>query len=305
MKPIDPRQARARHIILQRLRVFLNDQGFVEIHSPVLVRQLYPANGACVTIDSTNYELRQCMELRLRSALAEGLQAVYELGPCFRPADKPDGCHHPEFYMLEMFKRELDYAGLVNLTRELLGFAAPRPGIDFERINVCQWLEQGLEIEVDGGGNSIRSQLLERRLVPAEMECRPAFEAINFIINDRLERHLGTQDRPALLEEYPACTICLAQKSPGRPSTIERFEVFVEGIEIAHGFVDEMNADDVLARMRENGPQFTDENFVELLRSGKLPASAGLGIGIERLLLAYGEATSMSDLLHENQFAAQ
>ena len=302
MGRINARTAQARDDICRRLRAFLHERGFVEIHSPILLRPLPGTEGVRVDISGEDYELRPCMELKLRSALASGLRAVFELGPCFRPLDPPSSRSHPEFYMLELFERELEYAGLLELTRGLLSVVSGNPALEFEVIDVTDWLERELGIEVEPGGDSIRSQLVGCGVVPPGLADLPAFHAINHVVEEHLEKGRGSRERPAVLHRYPACTVCLARRETQRPAVIERFEVFIEGLEVAHGFVDEMNPEDVLARMKDNGPECTDEAFVDLLRSGGLPPSAGVGFGIERLLVAFNKAPSVPDLIHENQF---
>lgn len=302
MNWIDAHSAQKRDDLCRQLRAFMHERGFVEIHTPILLRPLPDTNGVRMDIKGEDYELRRCMELKLRSALANGLRAVFELGPCFRPVDAPSSRSHPEFYMLELFERELDYAGLMELTRDLLSVVSGNPALEFELIDVTEWLERVLGIEVEPGGDAIRSQLVGRGFAPPELATLPAFYAIDHVVEEHLEKGCGSQGRPAVLHRYPACTVCLARREAQQPAVIERFEVFVEGLEVAHGFVDEMNAEDVLARMKESGPEFTDEAFVDLLRSGGLPPSAGVGFGVERLLLAFNKAPSVHDLIHENQF---
>lgn len=302
MSRINAQIAQKRDNLCRRLRAFLHERDFVEVHSPILLRSMPGTEGVFMDIRGEAYNLRRCMELKLRSALAEGLRSVFELGPCFRPEDSPDNVHHPEFHMLELFECELEYEGLLDLTRKLLCVAAENPALEFEVVDVSDWLARNYDIDVEQGGDSIRMQLVERGAVPFKFADKPAFEAINYVVGEYLEKGCGTKMRPALLHRYPACTVCLARRDADRPSIIERFEVFVEGLEVANGFVDEICADNVSVRMIENGPCFTDEPFIKLLRSGGLPPSAGVGFGIERLLMAFGGVGPMSHLFHENQF---
>lgn len=303
MNQISAPMAKSRDFLCRRLRSFLHEMGFVEINSPVLLRALPGNSDVRLSIGPEDYELRQCMELKLRSALSEGLSAVFEIGPCFRPSDLAAKHSHPEFYMLELFKSEIEYSELVELTRNLLIIASDNQDLQFEPINVSRWLEQELGVEILEDGSLVLSHLIERGLVPQNLTGLPVFHAVNHLLEKHLEKKCGTRERPALLYDYPACTICLARRSTTRPAIIKRFEVFVEGIEIAHGFVDEMDAEDVLTRMKNNGPSFVDEKFVELLRDGQLPPSAGVGFGIERLLITFGNVASIADFLHENQFS--
>ncbi len=302
MSQIDAHIAQIRDKVCRRLRYFLHERDFVEIHSPILLLPLNGTEGVRVNIQEEGYELRSCMELKLRSALAAGLGAVFELGPCFRPGDQPTNKHHPEFYMLELFRRELDYGGLLGLTKELMSIAFENPDLEFDYIDVTDWLTRTFGIDIDQEGFSIRSQLVDRNIVPSEFAELPEFHAINHVVAEYLEKGCGTKLRPAVMHRYPTCTVCLANRDRHYPYIIERFEIFINGLEVAHGFVDEMCAENVLTRMKESGKQFTDEAFVALLQTGSLPPTAGVGFGIERLLMAIYEMHTVSNLLHENQF---
>jgi lysyl-tRNA synthetase class 2 len=145
----------------------------------------------------------------------------------------------------------------------------------------------------------IKEKLLNKKLVPETFRNLPTFKALNHVISERLEPQLIA---PTILLDFPACTICLAKRIPKHPHLIERFELFVNGIEIAHGFVDETEPTDLESRMRENGDEFVDLGVLELLKTGKLPQSAGVGFGIERIMLGFCGVSRISELIHENQF---
>jgi elongation factor P--beta-lysine ligase len=237
------------------------------------------------------------MELNLRSALASGLNSVYELGPCFRPGES-DGLRHPEFYMMELFQRDLNFEGLIKLTTAMLDAALNRK-LDIARVSVSQWLKKECDVDCSESNILIKEKLLNKKLVPEDFKSLPTFKAINYIIDQRLEPQLSN---PTLLIDFPACTICLAKRVQGHPHLIERFELFVNGIEIAHGFVDETETTDLESRMRENGDEFVDLGVLELLKTGRLPQSAGVGFGIERIMLGFCGVSSISELIHKSQF---
>lgn len=302
MNYISASAARSLDILCRRLRAFLHKRDFVEIHSPVLIRSQRGHIDPMVGSQNGQHRLRPCMELKLRSAIASGLSAVFEIGPCFRPADLPGQFQHPEFYMLELFKRDLDFDSIVALTRDLLVAAVGKSDIEFERIDVSEWFKTTYGIDIELDDRTLREQLVERELVPNDMRDLPVYHAVNYVVGKFLERGIGTPERPALLHSFPACTVCLAARKSYRPKVIDRFEVFVRGIEVAHGFVDEMDAANLLYRMRENGAEFVDEAFTKLLESGQLPPTAGVGFGIERLMIAFFGVVSIEELLHENQF---
>lgn len=302
MNYISASAARSIDILCRRLRTFLHDRGFVEIHTPVLIRSEGGRIDPMASAQNGHHQLRPCMELKLRSAIASGLPAVFEIGPCFRQADLPGQFQHPEFYMLELFKRDVEFSGLVSLTRDLLVAAVGKSDIEFERIDVSEWFKTTYGVDIEMDDDSLREQLVEREIVPNDLRDLPTYHAVDYVVGKFLERGIGTPERPALLHSFPTCTVCLAARKTDRPKVIDRFEVFVRGIEVAHGFVDEMDAVNLLDRMRENGADFVDEAFIKLIESGQLPPTAGVGVGIERLMIAFFGVSSIEELLHENQF---
>jgi lysyl-tRNA synthetase class 2 len=241
------------------------------------------------------------MELRLRSALAE-LEAIYEIGPCFRQ-DLPDRDHSPEFQMLEIFWRKSDFGELCDLTRNLLSAAFGIPVRSFEYIDVGAALEEacpGLDLTFAS------HEILEAIKIRYPRDCSGftrTYDALNWLIDKTVVcSDLGLLERPAMLVNYPLATVCLAKPQSSAPHLIERMEVFIDGLEICHGFVDDCDPDRVERRMNENGPQFFDPSFLELMRANRTPPSSGVGFGLERLLMLAGSINHIRDCLHEPQF---
>ena len=293
MRIIDSNIAQQYSELRWRLRKRLHELEFYEITSPACLWKPQSAN----TGHGVNYELRESIELHLRCALANGLDAIYELGRCFRHDDHSDETHLHEFHMLETFKRGLEYSGLLQLTRDLLEAAFGAKVDSFDEINVAQELQikfPSLDFSVDD----------ERMLVQlrelTETDRKFACEAVDDLIDKKLiNKNLGTLRNPAILTHFPTCTISLAKPWDNNPNIIQRFEVFVHGIEIAHGFVDDCDYIRVEQRMRKNDQKYLDKDFLELLKSGALPnTSAGVGFGIERLVMVANGITDIRLLVH-------
>lgn len=292
--------AKARHQLVRRLRATLDSRGFVEVMTPVL-HVAGPSAQTAATWAGQSCELRPCMELRLRSALAE-LDAVYEIGPCFRP-DPPDLDHHPEFHMLELFWRMSDFGELCELTRELLAAAFDAPVQGFECVDVATTLVgtcPGLDLKL--GADELLGALKTRYPHDCSQFGR-TYEALNWLIDKAIVGlQLGCLERPAMLFNYPMSTVCLAKPQTSAPHMIERMEVFIDGLEVCHGFVDDCDSDRVERRMHESGPQFFDASFLNLMRTGRIPPSSGVGFGIERLLMLSEGISQIRECLHEPQF---
>lgn len=297
--PISSVAARKRAALLSALRRALEERGFIEVTTPVLLKvsPKGPAANHPFEFDGQTYDLRTSIELLLRTALVAAPR-VYDIGSAIRLEDKAKGVRSAaEFTLMECFATDLKYEGLIHLTEELL--VAVKPDLPSpRRVSVATWFatEWGIGFDSDIE-KDIRMRLAE---ISGGEDNAPLWQ----LIDQAIARHL----EPALngyvfLTDYPIETICLANRHPDAEHIAQRFEVFLNGVEVGHGFVDSSDPDDVLERMKQNGERFLDRSFVERLRSGRLPASAGLGLGIERLLAAEDAPLDVQQYLHEYQHA--
>lgn len=282
--------ARRRAILLSAIRRDLDRLGFLEVTTPVVLRvnSDSPAPTQPFIFDGIAYDLRNSIELLLRTALPVASR-VYDIGPVIRFDDRLKGTKSAvEFTLLELFVAGIKYDDLMDLAEELLRNAAPSGIPRARRINVANWFAQAYGINFGTlRTDELRSAL---NLVSGGTDNeKPIWGLINGIIERYLE---PTISGFAFLTDYPIETLCLANRKAEAPHIAERFEIYLNGLEIGHGFVDAIDPDDVLTRMMENGPQFTDRAFVERLRSGGLPTSGGFGVGIERLLAATDSGAS-------------
>lgn len=284
--------ALAKHQLFKRLRDSLDNQGFCEVSTPIQL----------ASEDRNVFTLRECMELRLRSALASGLKSVYEIGQCFR-GDVPDKTHLREFHMLELFWNHDSFDDLVQLTRHLLEVAFMRPIAGFEIIDLAELLPRRYPGFVYGRTYAQLREWAKSFIQPQQLssfDC--SYKIYNHLIDMLVdEMHPGTMERPAMVTNYPSETICIACPQSKHPERIQRSEFFVNGLEIGHGFVDDMNWTDVARKMEENGKDFVDVPFLELLKSGRLPASSGVGFGLDRILKLLLGIDDIRQCAHELQ----
>lgn len=292
---------RKRACLLKELRHALDKRGFIEVTTPVTLKvaQGVPKPSHPFLFDGEEYDLRTSIELLLRTALRLE-QRVYDIGPAIRLQDRKKGARSAaEFTLMECFAADLDYEGLIRLAEDLILEIKPTLSKP-KRISVIDWFarEQGINFGC-GDASGVRKSLLSK--VGTADTQQPSWVLIDKIISEHLEPVLKGF---VFLTEYPIETICLANRVPGAPHIAQRFEVFLNGHEIGHGFVDSLDPEDVLNRMKENGEQFLDLSFVEKMRSGMLPSdSAGFGLGIERLLACEDDPMDVQQYLHEYQHA--
>jgi lysyl-tRNA synthetase class 2 len=289
-----------RASLLSALRRAMEQRGFLEVTTPVLLK-VAPSGPRAVhpfQFNGHTYDLRTSIELLLRTAL-KAAPRVYDIGQAIRLEDKSKGVRSAaEFTLIECFAADLDYAGLIKLSEELLREVKPHLPPP-ELVSVVDWFAKKWSINFDSKDKSGVHKALVKILDSSDDKA-PLWQLIDQVISEHLEPSLKGF---LFLIEYPIETICLANRDPQAEHVAQRFEAYLNGVEVGHGFVDSSDPDDVLERMKQNGEQFVDIDFVEQLRAGQLPASAGFGLGIERLLAADDTDLNVHQYLHEYQHA--
>lgn len=292
--------AKKRAAFLSTLRRALDEQGFIEVTTPILlkVEPDGPAPHHPFEFGGRMYDLRTSIELLLRTALTAATR-VYDIGPAIRLNDSRKGTRSAaEFTLMECFASDLGYEGLIQLGENLI--KAVHPDLPPPRqLSVVDWFADEWNIHFNSCDQATTRNSLMRISGSNDNEAA-LWQLIDQVISVHLEPSLQGY---IFLTDYPIETICLANRDPLAKHVAQRFEVYLNGAEVGHGFVDSSDPDDVLARMRKNGEHFIDQRFVEQLRSGHLPASAGFGLGIERLLSAVDAKLDVHQYLHEYQHA--
>lgn len=288
---------RERSEMLRRLREMLHENSFVEIASPVLIAGSAPASHT-IPINASFGMLRTALELNLRRALLSGISRVYEIGPCFR-FDGIDSTHLPEFHMLELFAEGVNYAELVSLSLELLGVALGIDSPPIRRISVCDWFAENYGIDYSLLEPEALGECLDSRF---EWLGGDGHTTVGNKFSAVVDRLLPVGHGIVLVEEFPTCTICLAERNSSRPNLIDRFEIFVDGLEVAHGFSDCLIIEDLRARMMASGAEHHDEAFLEVLAECECSPSSGVGFGIERLLATKMGHENIRDCVHLPQW---
>lgn len=276
--PLNP--IRVKSNVLSSLRDSLRGQNFVEVITPVVRRaDLGPGRRVPVDLDGERF-LRAMIGPALRVNL-EHHQRVFEIGPCFRP-EKPDERHASEFTMLDLYAAGESFEFLVNLAGLLVAPHIPYTPV---RISVADHIHSvfGVDLRRDPLGD------LPQRMV-AHLRANPN-TPFKEVLGRYIERELETRSTGAavFLTEYPlgGDEPC-ARITPGTSAVLNRFELIVNGIEVAHGYEDEPDGA-VFAQRARAVDLYDDEQRLawDAIDAGRVPAaSVGLGIGIERLCAA-------------------
>jgi lysyl-tRNA synthetase class 2 len=301
--------ARAR--IITAIRRYLDDAGFIELETPVL-QPLY--GGALARPFTTHHNaldrdlyLRIATELYLKRALVGGLERVYEIGKNFRNEGLSPK-HNPEFTVLEFYEAYADYEDVADRTEALVSSVAEQVGTRGEIDFSAPWRRLTLRDAIlEHSGVDFRAHRDRESLVTAIGDRLPT-EGRTWpqLVDDLLSTYVEpTLQEPTFLLDYPVELSPLAKRHRSEAGLVERWEAFCGGVEIANAFTELNDPDEQRARFEaqarfaaegddEAAPY--DETFVEALEHG-MPPSGGVGIGIDRLVMALTDRASIREVV--------
>jgi lysyl-tRNA synthetase class 2 len=316
------RVALVRSQTVSAMREFLDAQGFLEVETPVL-QPLY--GGATARPFTTHHNvygqdlyLRISDELYLKRLIIGGIDRVYEIGRNFRN-EGVSRKHNPEFTMMECYQAFADYGEMMKLTQDLLQHVVRRvrggSSVTF----------QGKEIDFSGSWpkRTMRDAILEAAGVdilgpeastPAglaqqlrghklEMEPQATWgRTVDELFSRFVEPSLV---QPTFIIDYPLELSPLAKRKADDPRLVERFEVFVAGMELGNAFSELNDPDDQRARFERARRDATagdeeahpmDEDYLRALEHG-MPPTGGLGIGVDRVAMVLADAPSLRETI--------
>ena len=310
----------ARSKIIQGIRRYLDDKGYLEVETPVLHNS---AGGASArpfithhnTLDIDMY-MRIATELHLKRLIVGGFDKVYEIGRIFRN-EGMDIKHNPEFTSIELYEAYADYHDMMDLTENLVSSVAKSVlGSDTvtyqgEEINLAPpWTRMTMVDAVK------KYTDLDMAIIDNDSDAREAAnnlgvhitekatwgEVLNAIFEDKVEEHLV---QPTIIMDYPIEVSPLAKKIKDNPRLTYRFELFATRRELANAFSELNDPIDQKERFMEQVKQraagndeteMMDEDFVNALEIG-MPPTGGLGIGIDRLVMLLTNSFSIRDVI--------
>ena len=309
-----------RSQIISAIRRYLDERGFMEVETPMLVEN---AGGAAARPFTTHFnalnedkKLRISLELYLKRLIVGGLERVYEIGRVFRN-EGLDIKHNPEFTLMELYQAYTDYEGMMRLTEDMYRTVAQEVlgtttlnykgkvidlGKPFERITMTEAVKKYSGVDFD----EVKTLEEARALCDArEIHYEPHHkigDILNLFFDEYVEEHLI---QPTFLTGHPIEISPLTKKDPENPGKVLRFEMFMNGWEMCNAYSELNDPIDQRERFAAQEEAFaagdeeanhTDEDFLNALEIG-MPPTGGIGYGIDRLVMLLTGAEAIRDVL--------
>jgi len=301
------------------IRAFLNERGALEVDTPVL--QSIPG-GAIARPFITHHNaldiplyMRIANELYLKRLLVGGFDWVYEFSRNFRN-EGMDRTHNPEFTILEFYTAYKDYLWMMEITEQMLeqtaiatngttdtevdgktiSFKAP-----FQRVSIYDAIKEHTGFDISGMEEEQLLDVCRQLQLPTDKTMGKG-KLIDTIFGEKCEQHYI---QPTFIIDYPVEMSPLTKKHRSKPGLVERFELMINGKEIANAYselndpIDQRERFEEQVRLMERGDDeamFIDNDFLRALEYG-MPPTAGIGIGIERLAMLLTGQVSIQDVL--------
>ena len=309
-----------RSKVLRSIRNYLDDQGFMEVETPMLVQN---AGGAAARPFETHFnaldedlKLRISLELYLKRLIVGGMEKVYEIGRVFRN-EGLDTRHNPEFTLMELYQAFTDYHGMMDLTENLYRYVAKEvTGSEvlqygehtmdlskpFERITMVDAVKKYANIDFNEVADTEAAKALAKEHGIEFEERHEKGDILNLFFEEYVEEHLI---QPTFVMDHPIEISPLTKKKPEDPNYVERFEFFMNGWEMANAYSELNDPIDQRARFEAQEKAFeagddeanhTDEDFLNALSIG-MPPTGGIGFGIDRMVMMMTNSPAIRDVL--------
>ena len=308
-----------RSRIITAVRSFLDSRGFVEVETPVLQPH---AGGALARPFVTHHHaldqdlyLRIALELHLKRLVVGGFDRVYEIGRTFRN-EGISTMHNPEFTLLESYQAYADYNDIMKLVEEMFSDIAKEVlgdtritrngqtidlGLPWQRISLRETIKDscGIDFEAYPDAASLRTRMaeLKRDVDPTKGKGRLIEDLISTFVEPKLVQ-------PTFLLDYPVEMSPLAKRKRSDNQLVERFEGFVDGMEVANAFTElndpleqrERFRQQLKERVGDEEVELADEDFLQALEYG-MPPTGGLGMGLDRMVMLLTGQQSIREVI--------
>jgi len=283
---LDQKRLQLRAAFFQAIRIFFQDQGFLEVDTPVRQPLVIPEQNIA-HVPSGAHFLQSSPELYMKRLLASGCQRIFQICRCFRYGEH-GRLHLEEFVMLEWYRLDADYSDLMLDCEQLFRFLEAE-------VADCHF-----PVSLAGQWDRITVEQAFQKYCPVSVNQALQEDRFDLLLVENIEPHLGS-NIPTFLYDYPLELASLARPKASQPEVAERFELYMSGIELANGFSEltdsaqqrsrfeeEFNKMGVRDRAQRKMPEF----FLRDLE--KIDRAAGIAMGLDRLFMLLAGQNSLA-----------
>lgn len=317
---------KTNNLINDTIRKFFNKRDYLEVYTPILVAHpgmepyLTPFETIAKNTQNQNFPayLITSPEYSMKKLLAGGLSKIYQITPCFRNEENFGGRHNLEFLMLEWYQTNADYKVIMaemaellqNISQKLfnsLKFTYQNKEIDLsqvEYLSIKEAMQKYAGVNIDECREVSQIQKITQEK-GYKLEANAPWDDHFFaIFLNEVEPFLG-EGKLTFLYDYPKSMAALAKIKANDDWYAERFEAYINGLELANGFSELLNAEEQLARLQEE-QEFRvslgktniaiDQDFIEALLA-EIPPSGGVALGVSRLAMLFLDKKDINEVL--------
>ena len=309
-----------RSMVLREIRNYLDERGFMEVETPMLVENAGGANARPFVTHfnalNEDKKLRISLELYLKRLIVGGLERVYEIGRVFRN-EGTDAMHNPEFTLMELYQAYTDYHGMMDLAEGLYRYVAQKVcgttvlhfrgneidlGKPFERITMVDAVKKYAGVDFDEIKTDAEARALAKERGLQFEQRHKKGDILSIFFDEYVEDKLI---QPTFVMDHPVEISPLTKRKPDKPDYTERFELFINGGEMANAYSELNDPIDQRERFKAQEAQkaagdeeanTTDEDFMNALMIG-MPPTGGIGFGIDRMVMLMTESPAIRDVL--------
>lgn len=266
---------------MRGIRAFFYERGYTEVETPIRLK--IPCMELHIDAEPSGDQfLRTSPEMFHKRLLSEGFEKIFEVGKCFRRGEFGP-LHNPEYTMLEWYQAEADYIDVLNETRALISNVWKEVSSDWKIIPVSEAFQKFAGWDPSGNYDEDR---------------------FDIDLVDKVEPAIKTMGGPVVLIDYPVEAAALSRRKKDNPLLAERWELYIDGVEIANAYSELTDPIEQRARFEACAAHRIalgketyeiDDTFIQALE--KMPPSGGVALGVDRLVMLIVGADSLDEVL--------
>jgi len=295
MRQLSIRQnLRLRAEIIQAIRRFFIDNDYIEVETPCRIPAPAPESHIDA-VPSGNWFLHTSPELCMKRLLAAGYPRIFQICRCFRGQERGSR-HLPEFTMLEWYCTGIGYFEMMEQCEDMIRFAAHHSGFG----DVIAWQGESVDLKKPWFRMSVADAFDRHASIP--MKTALLQDRFDEVIACEIEPRIG-REKPLFLYDYPAAHGALARLKPDNPLLAERFELYINGLELCNAFTELTDPREQRKRFEKERdyrnrsgkrPYPMPERFLESLEF--MPRASGNALGIDRLVMLFADSAKIDDI---------